>query len=144
MNTFASLLKYGKGKSPSDAQDRARSGFAGRVSQSKLRLRTPSVPISSVGRHFIIGVASYSSDELRLLDELDKALETGHLDADIEVFDVLDCQEMGDFAGFVPGLDRVQRTPVLGVISDGRLVDHATGLDDVKSTLHRFSVLSHS
>ena len=144
MNTFASLLKYRKGKPPSEAQDRARSGFAGRVSQSKLRLRTPSVPIPQLGRLFIIGVASYASDELSLLDELEGALEDSQLNADTEVFDILDCQDMGDFARFIPGVNGVYRTPVVGVVSDGRLVDQATGLDDVKSTLHRFSVLSHS
>ena len=63
---------------------------------------------------------------------------------DVEVFDVLDCQTMKDFATFIPGIDKIYRTPIIGVISDGRLIDHASGLPDVLTTLHRFHVLNHS
>jgi hypothetical protein len=144
MKTFSSLLKYHQGKPPSDAQKRARSDFRNRVSGSKLKLRKASAPIPDTGKHFIIGVATYSTDELRLLDELDEALKDNGVEKpDVKVFDVLECQKMSDFDRFIPGIDGVHRTPVIGVISDGKLVDHAAGLSDVVSTLRRFHVLTH-
>jgi hypothetical protein len=90
----------------------------------------------------VIGVATYSAPELALLDELDAALHKGREGkARVEVFDVLECTQMDDFQKFIPGINPVYRTPVVGVIADGRLVDQATGLSDVKETLARFNML---
>ena len=51
---------------------------------------------------------------------------------------------MSDFEKFIPGLHGVVRTPVIGVIFDGKLIDHATGLSEVMSVLRRFDVLDQS
>jgi hypothetical protein len=51
---------------------------------------------------------------------------------------------MTDFEKFIPGIGGVSRTPIIGVISDGKLIDHATGLPDVEKTLRRFNILNHS
>src|SRR5207245_3064669 len=97
------------------------------------------------GKRFIIGIATYSADELGLLDQLEQAFDDGKSEIpDVEVFDVLDCEKMSDFERYIPGIEAVYRTPVIGVISDGKLVDHATGLAEVMSTLRRFNVLNHS
>jgi hypothetical protein len=97
------------------------------------------------GRHFIIGIATYSARELELLDKLEAFLGQVEPEAiDVEVFDVLACKTMSDFADFIPGIEGVYRTPILGVISNGKLIDQATGLSDVVSTLHRFHVLDRS
>jgi hypothetical protein len=144
MNLFSSLLKYSEGKNPAAAQKKARSGFAKAVSRSRLSLRTPSVPIPRSGRHFILGVALYSMEELKLLDELDQSLRSAEAPPpEIQVFDVLECQQISDFGKFVPGIDDVYRTPVIGVLIDGKLVDQATGVSDVVDVLRRFSVLDH-
>jgi len=119
--------------------------FPKKVSQSKLTLRDPSTPIPRSGRHFIIGIASYAREELRLLDELDHVLEKPTPETlNIEVFDVLNCKQMSDFERFIPGIDGVYHTPVIGVISDGKLIDKATGRADVVATLRRFHVLNHA
>jgi hypothetical protein len=145
MKTFSSLLEYREGKTPSDAQAKARSGFPRKVSQSKLRLRAPGDPLPETGRHFIVGVASYSADELALLDQLQDFLENAKVQGiDVEVFDVLSCGQVGDFEKFIPGIGGVYRTPIIGVISDGKLIDHASGLSDVGKTLRRFKLLDHS
>lgn len=145
MSDFSSLLKYRKGKSPADAQAKAHQDFPGRVSRSRLKLRLPGEPVPGTGRHFIIGVASYSAPELELLDKLEAFLGQGEPEAmDVEVFDVLACKAMSDLAAFIPGIDGVYRTPIIGVISEGKLIDQATGLSDVVSTLHRFHILSRS
>jgi hypothetical protein len=145
MSPFSSLLKYRKGKPPADAQAKAHEEFAGKVSQSRLKLRSPDKAIPDTGRHFIIGVATYSIPELELLDNLEDSLGTAVREvSDVQVFDVLDCKTMTDFGRFIPGVSSVFRTPVIGVIIDGRLVDQATGLPDVETALHRFHVLNHS
>jgi hypothetical protein len=147
VSTFSSLLKYGKGTAPSGAQKKARADFPERVSQGKLTLRNPSEPIPRSGKHFIIGIATYSPDELHLLDQVENSLENVRnriAGAEVEVFDVLDCLTMSDFERYIPGIDNVHRTPVIGVIVDGKLIDRATGLAEVTSTLRRFNVLSHS
>jgi len=139
------LLKYRKGKAPGEAQKKARLEFPKQVARSKLTLRDASVSIPSVGQLLIIGIASYSAEELALLDGLAKSLQNGNAKVpDIAVFDVLDCQKISDFERFIPGIDGVQRTPVIGVIFDGKLIDHATGLSEVMEVLQRFNVVGQS
>jgi hypothetical protein len=143
MSKFTSLLKFTQGQLPAAAQELAHERFPGTVFGSGLRLRRPFEPIPPQGRHFIIGVASYSPPELQLLDDLETSLhQPGSISNDFEVFDVLDCHEMSDFARFIPGIAEVYRTPVLGIIIDGTLVQQASGLEDVKSALRRFSVVA--
>ena len=145
VSTFSSLLKYRKGKNPGDAQKKASSDFPKRVSQSKLTLRKASDAVPRSGKHFIIGIATYSADELNLLDQLEKSLRNSASGTpNVEVFDVLECDKMSDFERFIPGLHGVVRTPVIGVIFDGKLIDHATGLSEVMSVLRRFDVLDQS
>lgn len=141
MNTFSSLLRFRKGKAPADAQYKARVGFPNRVSQSRMTLRDPARTIPPSGKHFIIGVASYAAGELELLDQLEDAIGSASEAPDVEAFDVLDCQTPSDFDRFIPGIGAVHRTPVIGVICDGKLVDQATGLAEVANTLRRFNVL---
>jgi hypothetical protein len=86
--------------------------------------------------------ATFVAEELSLLDQLEESLESDRAEmADVEVFDVLDCQKMSDFEKYIPGLGNVYRTPVVGVTIDGELVDHASGLAEVTSTLRRFKLL---
>lgn len=145
VSTFSALLQVSEETLPDEAQRKARTNFPQRVLRSKLALRIPSDPISKSGRHFVIGIASYSPEELRLLDELESMLEKATSETlDVEVFDVLDCHQMSDFEMFIPGIDGVYRTPVIGVISNGKLIDKAAGLADVIATLRRFNVLNHS
>jgi hypothetical protein len=145
VKTFSSLLSYRRGHSPADAQKKARSAFPRKVAGSRLTLRDPEQPLPPSVRHFIIGVATYAADELGLLDELDSALGKGKDETtDVAVFDVLDCERMTDFQRYIPGIDGVYDTPVIGVIMDGKLIDRATGLSGVLSTLRRFNVIAHS
>jgi hypothetical protein len=145
MNTFSSLLKHRNQKAPGEVQKMVRSHFPKQVSQSKFKLRKPSDSFPLSGKHFIIGVATYSVKDLGLLDQLEESLENSDQDIpDIKVFDVLDCETMGDFDKFIPGIQSVYRTPVIGVILDGKLIDHATGLSEVMDTLRRFKVLDLS
>lgn len=76
------------------------------------------------------------------MDQIEAALDRLGAEAPaIEVFDVLDCESMGDFEKFIPGIGEVFCTPVLGVFIDGNLIDHADGLSEVIAVLRRFHVL---
>lgn len=144
MNRFASLLTYSPGGDPAAAQTKASSNFPRAVSQSRFGLRKPAAPIPKSGKLIIVGIACYIAEELQLLDELESSThDNGQPPHRIEVFDVLKCQHMQDFDAFIPGMHEVFRSPVLGVIIDGNLVDKATGLSDVLNTLRRFQALDH-
>jgi hypothetical protein len=41
-------------------------------------------------------------------------------------------------------IDEVFCSPVIGVILDGKLINKASGLSDVVTTLRRFKLLSHA
>ena len=88
-----------------------------------------------------MGIASYSSGEMRLLDEIDAALEVANGTAPVvSVFDVLDCNEMSDFGRFITGIRSVYETPIIGVAMDGQIIEQATGLANVEKLLQRFNV----
>ena len=143
MNTFSSLLNYVQGRQPGEAQASARSDFPNRFCRSRLKLRKPDSRIPVTGDRFIIGVASYSPEELSLLDQLEKSLNNGTSGAiEVEVFDVLNCSNPKDFEKYIPGIDGVYRTPLIGVIHDGQLVARATGLEEVVETLRHYKVLN--
>jgi hypothetical protein len=140
--TFSSLLEFCAGQLPGKTQEVARKEFAKRIDGSRLALRRPVGPIQQSGIQIVIGVATYSEPELALLDQLDASLHRGtDGKVRVEVFDVLECTQMDDFQKFIPGVNSVYRTPVVGVIADGKLVGQATGLADVKETLARFNIL---
>ncbi|HTU27194.1 MAG TPA: hypothetical protein VMF30_17435 [Pirellulales bacterium] len=143
MTRFADILTVRSGDDPVEAQRQARQRFPAQVGQSRLSLRSPTVPVPSAGVHLILGVASYSPRELGLLDEVDATLggDNGRA-ADVAVFDVLDCQQASDFQKFIPGLPPVYETPVVGVIAGGKLVESAAGLDEVEGVLRRHNVLA--
>jgi hypothetical protein len=142
MKRFTSLLQYSSGQNPAIAQKQARMNFANEVRQSKLSLRSPSVPLPHTGTYVILGIASYSVQELNLLDEVDMTLESrnGEMPS-VTVFDVLDCPRMENFDSFIPGFDSVYQTPILGLAIDGQIVQRVSGLANVEEALRRLHVL---
>jgi hypothetical protein len=76
----------------------------------------------------LIGVATYSEPDLRLLDLLGEVLERGDENApDIEVFNTLDCHSPDDFDKYIPGIGKVFQTPVVGAWQNGVLKAKASG-----------------
>lgn len=142
MASFSDLWKVSEDIPPFDAQQKARAEFPIRVSHSQIPLRHKSTPVPQSGQHVIIGVASYSTEELKLLDAIEARLESDASESlNVEAFDVLDCAQMSDYESFIPGLGTVYRTPVVGVVVDGRLTERASGLQYVVTTLRHFKLL---
>lgn len=141
LTSFASLLAIREGKSPGDAQKQSRIGLPKRLTASRLKLRKPDAPVSHAGKRLILGIASYSRDELSLLDQIQDSWDESAPPRSVEVFDVVDCREMSDFDRFIPGIGDVYQSPVIGVFVGGKLVESASGLPDVLAALERWQVL---
>jgi len=101
--------------------------FPSVVSTSPFRLWSPGNPIPAKGKRLLIGVATWSAYDMKLLDAVSQALQRPVLDLTVEVFNVADCSSPEAFDQYVPGIGRVFQTPVVGLWSDGNLVDKATG-----------------
>lgn len=89
---------------------------------AKRRSRSP-------GRRLLIGLASYSSYELELAQEIVDRSDQRPKDILLQLFDVLDVQDMDDFQSYIPGVGNVYQTPVIGVWKNGVLTDKAQGFD---------------
>jgi hypothetical protein len=101
--------------------------FACVVSTSPFRLWSPGSPIPAQGKRLLIGVATWSAYDMKLLDAVAPALQRLPGNLTVEVFNVADCSSPEAFDQYVPGIGRVFHTPVVGLWSDGQLVDKATG-----------------
>src|SRR5262249_27284589 len=98
------------------------------VAESRLHWWSPGNPVCERGKRLLIGVATYSEYDMRLLDLLDDALgESRCSSIHVDVFDVLDCPTMDDFDRYVPGVGIVLQTPVVGVWENGVLKDKGSG-----------------
>ncbi|MBI1915898.1 MAG: hypothetical protein HYS12_14355 [Planctomycetes bacterium] len=101
--------------------------FSSVVSTSPFRLWSPGNPIPAKGKRLLIGVATWSAYDMKLLDAVSQALPRPPVDLTVEVFNVADCSSPEAFDRYVPDIGRVFQTPIVGLWSDGQLVDKATG-----------------
>jgi hypothetical protein len=101
--------------------------FPSVVSTSAFRLWSPGNPIAAKGKRLLIGVATWSAYDMKLLDAVSEVLQRASVDLTVDVFNVADCPSPEAFEEYVPGIGRVFQTPVVGLWSEGQLVDKATG-----------------
>lgn len=108
----------------------ADSQFPAFVQASPLRLWNLGDTISSPGARVLIGVATWSGYDMRLLDVIAAALARNSTAAPVvEVFNVADCRQLADFRKYVPGLRHVEHTPVVGVWRDGQMEQSKEGYE---------------
>jgi hypothetical protein len=110
-----------------DWQKQLDSLFPSAVAASPFRLWSPGAPIPSTGRRLLIGVATWSKQDLALLDTVAQAVLTGGIPLAVEVFNVAECRSPAAFEDYITGLGRVFQTPVVGVWSDGQQLEAASG-----------------
>ncbi len=97
------------------------------VRQSHFRLWTPGIPISSTGTRILIGIATWSQYDLRLLDVIDASLaQQNGSEALVEVFNI-DGLSVEDLSNYIPGLAWVHHPPVVGIWINGALAQTASG-----------------
>lgn len=131
MNRFSELFWSRRELPPGDQQACVRRTFSAVVAQSPFHLWSPGMPVTGDGRRLLLGIASYSEYDMRLLDLLESALDGGAAGetVQVDVFDVLDCTNMTDFEHYIPGIGSVLQTPVVGVWVDGVLQAKGTGAE---------------
>jgi hypothetical protein len=102
--------------------------FPDLVASSPFHLWRPGDPIPEQGVRHLIGVATWSGYDMRLLDVIAEAIRLNALNLPaIDVFNTADCQSAEDFARYIPGLNEVSHTPVWGFWRDGQLYSFVQG-----------------
>jgi len=96
------------------------------LSGSQLHFWKPGDPVARLNRRVLIGVAPYSRYDVNLLAALDE-LQLDSSFERIDIFDVLACQSQADFEKYIPGIEKVYQTPVVGLWENRRLVQHLSG-----------------
>ena len=124
MSKFADLL-FRSGH-PADVQRRASQELPFVLAKSNLHLWSLGDSIVSNGTRFLIGVATWSLYDLRLLDALDEVLSLGKRAERIDVFNLDSCQTQEEISAFVANIGKVIATPVVGVWRDGLQVEQAS------------------
>lgn len=104
--------------------------FPAFVKGSPLRLWSPGDPIPSQGVRVLIGVATWSGYDMRLLDVLAAGLARRPAQAPVvEVFNTADCRQLHDFREYIPKLRQVSHTPVVGIWREGKLDEAKEGYE---------------
>jgi hypothetical protein len=127
MNQFRFLLQPERAPWPPDEQADAERRFPDTVARSHLRLWSPGQAIPARGKRLLVGVATYSPSDLRLLGQIDEAVSRGTVPVQVEVFSTRLCPAHEDLDRYIPGIGKVFQTPVVGLWEDGVLRDRAWG-----------------
>lgn len=102
--------------------------FTSVLAKSPLRLWAPGNPIDAEGARLLIGVATWSAQDMRWLDALSGWANLYPSGVIIDVFNVAECESPLEFARYIPGgIANVFHTPVVGLWFGGHLVEKATG-----------------
>jgi hypothetical protein len=101
--------------------------FTSTLAKSPLRLWAPGEPIDAQGARLLIGVATWSEQDMRWLDAL-SVRAARHLDTvRLDVFNVAECKSPHEFARYIPGIGQVFHTPVVGLWVGGQLSGKGSG-----------------
>ncbi|HLN32455.1 MAG TPA: hypothetical protein VK395_32305 [Gemmataceae bacterium] len=138
---FHELLDNPKGNEPGPLQSNAHRLFPSVVKKSHFERRLPSDPVPSDGKYIILGIATYSPEELQLLDDVEAAHQHWDKASKVVVFDVMECRDMNDMRGYVPPLGVVVQTPVVAFWDGGKLVESQTGLRMTRELLQNRGLL---
>jgi hypothetical protein len=94
------------------------------VKQGPLQLWRPGMPIPDRGTRLLLGVATWSGYDMRLLDVIvNSQRRNPQEDLIVEVFNVAECHKTSDFRRYIPKLQQVFHTPVVGVWRNGQFQD---------------------
>jgi hypothetical protein len=142
---FRELLENPNRIEPGPLQAAARKRFPGVVRRSHLDYFCMSQHPPYSGKYILIGVASYSPDELQLLDAVDAAYPAWRGTAKVAVFDLTECKDpRGVLAHYSPpppypppvplSFNSVQ-SPIVGIWDGAARMALVTGLYDAQKLL---------
>jgi hypothetical protein len=84
--------------------------------------------VQSPGLRLVLGAASWSIYDVRLLVRVSEAVASGaHPDIHVAVFDVDQIGSSAEFQRLFPGIGEVFHTPVVGLWEDGELKEVGSG-----------------
>jgi len=122
MTPFYDLFLSHHDLMPGEQQRAVEHEFLAVLARAPLRSWSPGSAIPASGTRLVIGVATWSGYDMRLLDVIAEAMSRQTSGAPVvEVFNTADCREQRDFARYVPNLGSISQTPVVGVWRDGQL-----------------------
>jgi hypothetical protein len=123
MTPFYDLFLSHRNLMPGEQQRAVEQEFPAVVARTGLRWWSPDSGIPASGTRLVIGVATWSGYDMRLLDIIAEAMSRRQPSGVpvVEVFNTADCREPRDFARYVPMRRSVSQTPVVGVWRDGQL-----------------------
>jgi hypothetical protein len=125
---FSELLAPIAGFTPGQLQEQASKRFPNIVDESHMEFWRPNdSPFEPHDQDVLIGVATYSLEDLKLLDEIEEQLRNCSVPENISVFDISAITEMGDFERHLPGIGKVFQTPVVGFWKNGQLTNRLSG-----------------
>jgi hypothetical protein len=124
MGKFSDLLYYPE--KALEAQTRANEKLPSQLRDSNLNLWHLGDQIETQGTRYLIGIAVWSVYDLRLLDKLDAALLKKERNVRIDVFNIDWCKSQEEISAYVPEIDKVFATPVVGVWKDGKQIKQAS------------------
>jgi hypothetical protein len=138
---FHELLDNPNGREPGPLQADARRLFPSVVKTSHLEQRVPGGPVPCGGKYVILGVATYSRDDLRLLDDLEAAYPQWEKTWKVAVFDVLECKDMAEMRRYLPPFVMVTQTPAVALWDGGKPTASQTGLRMTREALQNAGLL---
>jgi len=129
MRSFVELLTTDMDCSVAEQQAFAARQLPILLDESRLNLWTPQdCIILKTGKRLLLGIASYSINDLKLLDTLNQAFVNKTLRIEcVDVFNVINGYTMEDFEKYFPGIGKVYQTPIAGMWEDGLLKDISWG-----------------
>ena len=126
--SFSELLEPIAGFTPGQLQEQASKRFPNIVDESHMEIWRPNDgPFEPHDQDVLIGVATYSIEDLKLLDEIEQRLRVHSAPERISVFDISAFTEMRDFERLLPGIGKVFQTPVVGFWTNGQLTERLSG-----------------
>ncbi len=125
MNRFLELFRHETSPPPGKIHADERSALFPRVVESSpvLELWAAGRAIPTRGSFLLLGVATWSGYDMKLLEEIEAARPDS-----VGVFDIDEAQS-DDFSDRIPGLVGVAQGPVAGLWKDGRLIEFGSGHD---------------
>jgi hypothetical protein len=126
MNRFLDLFRHDTPPPPGQIYADDRSAlFPNVVSRSpRLKLWPVSEPVPTTGTFLLIGVATWSGYDMKLLDVLEHLPDGPDV---IGVFDTDECRSADDFEKRIPGIGLPYQTPGVGLWQDGQPVASGWG-----------------
>ncbi|HET6575161.1 MAG TPA: hypothetical protein VFG68_16255 [Fimbriiglobus sp.] len=126
MSRFFDLFRHDTPPPPGQIYADDRSAlFPDVVRQSpRLRLWCRDEPAPGVGRFLLVGVATWSGYDMKLLDLIEQTPDGPEV---VGVFDTAECKSDADFEARSPGIGTVYQMPAVGLWEDGKLVARGWG-----------------